>query len=243
MIGGFEPPNSGSHFEMSSSSPMTPRSTKVMNVAAVSHFVDDAIADRRGARHASDGVLVDHRTVGGDDPDHAARQPGGTHPLLEQRVGGVERVRSEDLANRGRGRDRDRRRGRNGGRRRHRIGRIARCARRRRPTADEQQSRRDERDCRPQPHEDARLSCRADQTNSLALGDLRRYLLGTHPGRRRPRPRSKPDRRAAAFACAESPTLVLSLTRNTPLTDRTLGLPEGPRLCEAEWSGRRTTGR
>ena len=42
MIGGLEPLNSGSHLEMSSSSPITPRSTKVMNVAAVSHFDDDA---------------------------------------------------------------------------------------------------------------------------------------------------------------------------------------------------------
>ena len=44
MIGGFEPPNSGSHLAMSSSSPTAPESTKVMKVDAVSHFVDDAIA-------------------------------------------------------------------------------------------------------------------------------------------------------------------------------------------------------
>ena len=42
MIGGFEPANSGSHFEMSSSSLIAPRSTKVMSVAAVNHLVDDA---------------------------------------------------------------------------------------------------------------------------------------------------------------------------------------------------------
>ena len=38
----FDPPNSGSHLEISSSSLMRPRSTNVMSVAVVSHFVDDA---------------------------------------------------------------------------------------------------------------------------------------------------------------------------------------------------------
>jgi len=42
VIGGFEAPNSGSHFEMSSSSLTAPSSTKVMNVMAVSHFVEEA---------------------------------------------------------------------------------------------------------------------------------------------------------------------------------------------------------
>ncbi len=42
MIGGVDPANSGSHREMSSSSPMAPRSTKVVSAAAVSHLLDDA---------------------------------------------------------------------------------------------------------------------------------------------------------------------------------------------------------
>src|SRR5829696_1733259 len=42
VIGGFDPANSGSHRAMSSSRPIAPSSTKVRNVAAVSHFVVDA---------------------------------------------------------------------------------------------------------------------------------------------------------------------------------------------------------
>jgi len=38
----FDPLNSGSHLEISSSSLMRPRSTNVMSVAVLSHFVDDA---------------------------------------------------------------------------------------------------------------------------------------------------------------------------------------------------------
>ena len=46
MIGGSEPANSGSHAATSSSSAISFRSTNVMNVAAVSHFVDEAIEIR-----------------------------------------------------------------------------------------------------------------------------------------------------------------------------------------------------
>ena len=101
-----------------------------MNVAAVSHFVDDAIVDRRGARHAADGVLVDHGTVGGDDLDDAARHSCGPHPLVEQCVGLVEGAGRVDLGRRqggrGSGLDRESCGHGNGARRVDRTGWIAR---------------------------------------------------------------------------------------------------------------------
>ena len=72
MIGGLEPPNSGNHFEMSSSSPMAPWSTKVMNVAAVSHFVDEAMSSSVAPDMPPMACSWITVTVGGDDPDHAA---------------------------------------------------------------------------------------------------------------------------------------------------------------------------
>ena len=75
-----------------------PISTNVMNVAAVSHFVDDAIEI---------GVLPDMPPTecswitapsAAYDLDHAGRQAGGAHPLLERRVGGVERAGCEHLS-------------------------------------------------------------------------------------------------------------------------------------------------
>ena len=135
-----------------------------MNVAAVSHFVDDAIAIGVApdippmvcswiTAPSAATILIMPR----DSP--AARTRSSSSASVA-----VECLRSEVLASRCRRRGRDRRRDRDGGRRRSGSSRIARCVRRRRPTADEQQSRCDERDCPPRPHEDVRLSHRVDRT-------------------------------------------------------------------------------
>ena len=98
VIGGLEPANSGSHLAMSSSSPMAPRSTKVMKVAAVSHFVDDAIdsgvAPDMPPTACSWITAPSAATIRIMPPD----SPADRTRCVEQRVGGVERARREGLA-------------------------------------------------------------------------------------------------------------------------------------------------